>query len=161
MTDTQTKTKSGKTASERDAVWSPERPSRETARPRLRIGADAGQIYLRSWISHLFGENGQFCSDAPRDLSNLRNLRTSSMSPHLPTFSPEPTIVREGKAMIPSSRRDRRAKAFAEVLAMIANAHSPPAPNRTLLEADEWLFETATEFCAALEKYVERATRIK
>jgi multidrug resistance efflux pump len=37
MTDTQTKAKSGKTASERDAVWSPERPSRETARPRLRI----------------------------------------------------------------------------------------------------------------------------
>ena len=37
MTDTQTKSKSGKTASERDAVWVPERPSREMARPRLRI----------------------------------------------------------------------------------------------------------------------------
>jgi multidrug resistance efflux pump len=37
MTDTQTKAKSGKTASERDAVWSPERPSREMARPRLKI----------------------------------------------------------------------------------------------------------------------------
>jgi multidrug resistance efflux pump len=37
MTDTQTKAKSGKAASERDAVWPPERPSRETARRRLRI----------------------------------------------------------------------------------------------------------------------------
>jgi multidrug resistance efflux pump len=37
MTDTQTKAKSDKTASERDAVWSPGRPSRETARPGLRI----------------------------------------------------------------------------------------------------------------------------
>ncbi|HUI21859.1 MAG TPA: HlyD family secretion protein [Methylocella sp.] len=36
MTETQTKAKSGKTASERDALWSPERPSRERAKPRLR-----------------------------------------------------------------------------------------------------------------------------
>jgi len=39
-------------------------------------------------------------------------------------------IVREGKAMIHSSRRDRRAKAIAEVLAMIADAHRPLAPHR-------------------------------
>ena len=37
-------------------------------------------------------------------------------------------IVREGKAMIHSSRRDRKAKAIAEVLAMIANAQAPLAP---------------------------------
>jgi hypothetical protein len=34
-------------------------------------------------------------------------------------------VVREGKAMIHSSRRDRKAKAIAEVLAMIANAQAP------------------------------------
>jgi hypothetical protein len=69
---------------------------------------------------------------------------------------------REGKAMIHSSRRDRKAKAIAEVLAMIANAQAPP-PHlpRPVLEADERLFETAAEFCAALEKYAECATQIK
>jgi hypothetical protein len=67
------------------------------------------------------------------------------------------------KAMIHSSRRDRKAKAIAEVLAMIANAQAPLAPHRPrpLLEPDERLFETAAEFCAALEKYAERATQIK
>jgi len=65
--------------------------------------------------------------------------------------------------MIHSSRRDRRAKAIAEVLAMIADAHPPLAPHRPrlVLEADDRLFETATEFCADLEKYAERATQIK
>jgi len=50
--------------------------------------------------------------------------------------------------MIHSSRRDRKAKAIAEVLGMIANSHSPLAPNRPrpVLEADEQLFETAAEF---------------
>ena len=71
--------------------------------------------------------------------------------------------MREGKAMIHSSRRDRKAKAIAEVLAMIANAQAPLAPHRPrpVLEADERLFETAAEFCAALEKYAECATQIK
>ena len=59
--------------------------------------------------------------------------------------------------MIHSSRRDRKAKAIAEVLAMIANAQAPLAPHRPrpVLEADERLFETAAEVCAALEKYAE------
>jgi SWI2/SNF2 ATPase len=72
-------------------------------------------------------------------------------------------VVREGKVMIHSSRRDRKAKAIAEVLAMIANAQAPLAPHRPrpVLEADERLFETAAEFCAALEKYAECATQIK
>jgi hypothetical protein len=49
------------------------------------------------------------------------------------------------------------------LLAMIANAQAPLAPHRPrpLLEPDERLFETAAEFCAALEKYAERATQIK
>jgi hypothetical protein len=49
---------------------------------------------------------------------------------------------REGKAMIHSSRRDRKAKAIAEVLAMIANAQAPLAPHRPrpVLEADERLY---------------------
>ena len=43
--------------------------------------------------------------------------------------------------MIHSSRRDRKAKAIAEVLAMIANAQAPP-PHlpRPVLEADERLY---------------------
>ena len=72
-------------------------------------------------------------------------------------------VVRKGKAMIHSSRRDRKAKAIAEVLAMIANAQARLAPHRPrpVLEADERLFETAAEFCAALEKYAECATKIE
>jgi hypothetical protein len=71
--------------------------------------------------------------------------------------------MREGKAMIHSSRRDRKAKAIAEVLGMIANSHSPLAPNRPrpVLEVDEQLFETDAEFCAALEEYAERAMQLK
>jgi hypothetical protein len=65
--------------------------------------------------------------------------------------------------MIHSSRRDRKAKAIAEVLAMIANAEAPLAPHRprSVRQADERLFETASEFCAAFEKYAARATQIK
>jgi hypothetical protein len=68
-------------------------------------------------------------------------------------------IVREAKAMIHSSRRDRKARAIAEVLGMIAKAQPPLAPHRPrpVLEADE----IAAEFCAALEEYAERATQIK
>jgi hypothetical protein len=65
--------------------------------------------------------------------------------------------------MIHSSRRDRRAKAVAEVLAMI-DADLPLAPHRPrpVLEAEEWLFGSATEFIEALEQYyAERATKIK
>jgi hypothetical protein len=66
------------------------------------------------------------------------------------------------KAMIHSSHRDRKAKAIAEVLAMI-DADLPLAPHRpSVLETDEWLFESATEFIEGLEKYyAERATQIK
>ncbi len=51
---------------------------------------------------------------------------------------------------------------MAEVLAMIANVR-PFAPHRAraLLDAEESLFESATEFCAALEKYAARAAQIK
>ena len=61
--------------------------------------------------------------------------------------------------MIHSSRRDRKTKAIAEVLVMIADAHPPLAPHRPrpVLETEEWLWESATEFCAA---YAERAMQI-
>jgi hypothetical protein len=65
--------------------------------------------------------------------------------------------------MIHSSHRDRKAKAIAEVLAMI-DADLPLAPHRPrpVLETEEWLFESATEFIEAREKYyAERATQIK
>jgi len=57
--------------------------------------------------------------------------------------------------MIHSSRRDRKAKAVAEVLAMMADAYPPLAPHRPrpILETEEWPFEGATEFIEALEKY--------
>ena len=65
--------------------------------------------------------------------------------------------------MIHSSSRDRKAKAIAEMLAMIADAHPELAPNdpRARRESDEWLWESATEFCAALDLYAERAMQIK
>ena len=65
--------------------------------------------------------------------------------------------------MIHSSRRDRKARATAEVLAMIADVHPKRAPHRPrpARETDEWLWESATEFCAALERYAERAMQIK
>ena len=65
--------------------------------------------------------------------------------------------------MIHSSRRDRKTKAIAEALAMIAHAHPPLAPLRPspVLETEEWLWESATEFCAALDRYAERAMQIK
>ncbi len=52
--------------------------------------------------------------------------------------------------MIPSSHQDRKAKAIAEVLAMI-DADLPLAPHRPrpVLETEEWLFESVTEFIEA------------
>jgi hypothetical protein len=68
-----------------------------------------------------------------------------------------------GKAMIHSSRRDRKARATAEVLAMIADVHPEHALHRPrpAPETDEWLWKSATEFCAALDRYAERALQIK
>jgi hypothetical protein len=66
--------------------------------------------------------------------------------------------------MIHSSRRDRKAKAIAEVLAMIADAHPQITPHRPhpVLETKEWLFESAAEFIEALgEYYAKHATQIK
>ena len=70
-------------------------------------------------------------------------------------------IEATGKSMINSSRRDRKTKAIAEVLAMIADAHPPLASLSPRPETEEWLWESATEFCAALELYAERAMQIK
>jgi hypothetical protein len=65
--------------------------------------------------------------------------------------------------MIHSSRRDRRTKAIAEVLAMIADAHPELEPQhpRPVRETGEWLWESATEFCAALGHYAGRRMQIK
>jgi hypothetical protein len=66
------------------------------------------------------------------------------------------------KAMIHSSRRDRKTKVIAEALAMIADAHRQLKPHRPrpVRETDEWLWESATEFCHALDRYAERALEI-
>jgi hypothetical protein len=47
------------------------------------------------------------------------------------------------------------------VLAMIADAHAEPAPSHPhpYRETDEWLWESATEFCAALERYAARGAK--
>jgi hypothetical protein len=54
--------------------------------------------------------------------------------------------------MIHSSRRDRKTKAIAEVLAMIADVHTELEPHRrrAARETDEWLWGSATEFYTAM-----------
>ena len=65
--------------------------------------------------------------------------------------------------MIHSSRRIGRTKAFAEALAIIADAHPELDPHRPrpIREIDEQLWESATEFCAALDHYAGRTMEIK
>jgi hypothetical protein len=65
--------------------------------------------------------------------------------------------------MIHSSHRDRKTKAIAEVLAMIPDVHPELDPRRPrpVRETDECLWESATEFCAALDHYVGRTMEIK
>ena len=59
--------------------------------------------------------------------------------------------------MIHSSRRDRKTKAIAEALAMIPDVHPELVPHRPrpVRETDEWLWESATEICAALDRAME------
>jgi len=57
--------------------------------------------------------------------------------------------------MIRSSRRERKAKVTAEVLAMIAAAH----PRVALRQ--EWPFKRATEFVYALGKYYTKRPQIR
>jgi hypothetical protein len=88
---------------------------------------------------------------------NASSVGASALMPHWKFYK------QLDNAMIHSSHRDRKAKAIAEVLSMI-DADLPLAPHRPrpVLETDEWLFESATEFIEALEKYyAERATQIK
>jgi hypothetical protein len=65
--------------------------------------------------------------------------------------------------MIHSSRWDRKTKAIAEALAMLDDAHPELDPHRPrqVRETDEWLWESATEFCAALDRYAGRTMEIK
>jgi hypothetical protein len=52
-------------------------------------------------------------------------------------------LKQPGKAMIHSSRRDRKTKAIAEALAMLADAHPELVPHRPrpVRETDEWLWD--------------------
>ena len=65
--------------------------------------------------------------------------------------------------MIHSSRWDRKVKAIGEALAMLSDAHPELVPHRPrpVGETDKWLWESATEFCAALDRYAGRAMEIK
>jgi hypothetical protein len=69
-----------------------------------------------------------------------------------------------GKAMmIRSSHQSRKDKAIAEVLAMIADTHPELASQhpQPIRESDEWLWEDATEFCAALDFYAAHSCRAR
>jgi hypothetical protein len=72
-------------------------------------------------------------------------------------------IEPRGDPMIHSSRRDRKTKAIAEALAMMADTHLELASHhpRRVLETDDWLWESATEFCAALDRYAGRTMHVK
>src|SRR4030081_2583142 len=74
-----------------------------------------------------------------------------------------PATALPGNAMIHSSHRDRKTKAIAEVLAMIPDVYPELVPHRPrpVRETDEWLWESVTEFCAAMDRYAERAMEIK
>jgi hypothetical protein len=64
--------------------------------------------------------------------------------------------------MLYSSRRNRKTKAMAEVLAMIASARElDPHRLDAAANAEESLCESATEFCAALEQYAARKAQRK
>jgi hypothetical protein len=65
--------------------------------------------------------------------------------------------------MIHASRWDRKTKAIAEALAMLDDAHPELDPHRPrpVRETDEWLWESASEFCVALDRYAGRAMEIK
>jgi len=63
--------------------------------------------------------------------------------------------------MIRSSRRERKAKVTAEVLAMIAHAHPLLRQPRPALETEEWPFKSATEFVHALGKYYAKRPQIR
>jgi hypothetical protein len=56
--------------------------------------------------------------------------------------------------MTRSSRLIGRTKAIAKALAMIADAFPETVPAR---ESDEWLLQTDTEFCAAMDRFKRRA----
>jgi hypothetical protein len=108
----------------------------------------AVHCYAKARCYLSFDENAVF---------NASSVATSALMPHWKFCN------QLDKAMIHTSHRDRKAKAIAEVLAMI-DADLPLAPHRPrpVLETEEWLFESATEFIEAREKYyAERATQIK
>jgi hypothetical protein len=64
-------------------------------------------------------------------------------------------LDKEAKAMTHSSRRIGRTKAIATALAMIADAFPESTPQRRgpARESEEWLWQTATEFCAMMDRY--------
>lgn len=65
--------------------------------------------------------------------------------------------------MSPSTRRDRKTKALAEMLAMMVESHPQSAIRRSTPadETDEGIWEAVTEFCTALDCYAGRAKNIK
>ena len=65
--------------------------------------------------------------------------------------------------MAHSSRLDPKVKAIAEVLAMIGDADPAFVPDRPrpIPRTADWLWDSATEFCAALDRYEARVMKVK
>ena len=82
---------------------------------------------------------------------NASGVATSALMPHW-------ECCRQlDKAMIHSSHQYRKTKAIAEALAMLDDAHPELDPHRPspVREIDDQLWESATEFCAALGRTME------
>jgi hypothetical protein len=71
-------------------------------------------------------------------------------------FADPINFIEPGTAMMSSNRRDRKAKAIAEMLAMIADANSGIGggrPRPVFGDNEESLCDDVTEFGAALERF--------
>jgi len=130
------------------AVFSPNTGWRVEASQRRRY--ERGALALGG--SRLKSRDEQFCSD-------LRSLVCYATTNGIRNWG----AADDSKAMTYLSRHERRTKAMAEVLAIIAGAYPELAPDRpdSDREAEEWLWEIASGFCAALDRYAARTMQVK
>ena len=132
--------------SERPAVF-PHTGRRVEASQRCRC--ERGARILGG--SRLKSRHEQFCSD-------LRSLVCYAPTNGKRNWG----AADDSKAMTHLSRRERGTKAIAEVLARIADAYPELAPDRPDFdrEAEEWLWDIASGYCAALDRYAARTMQV-
>jgi hypothetical protein len=136
------------------------RRKRFCANPILAMKISARQLPLRK-LCHDPSKQATKAEAATHNLNARKIWKQHLKRGALPrTIFAEP--MREGKTMLYSSRRNRKTKAIAEVLAMIASARQL-APHRldATADAEESLYGSATEFCAALEQYAAHAAQLR